>query len=225
MNLQSDFKKYKNKYGFITENGTVGSNQSLFNAFYLSLALRIDEPIPEQAGLYLSLVHPSGVIMRQPDGGSIESHDNTKAVLWASKELGLNIARRWLAHGRMNGWNFNSVNYSVWDKRGAFERFPAMIAQAKISAGETIGIRDTFYLCLEFFIASFGGPNNIEAVTLPYFIAKTVKGHSKIVDVFIRHWRNKKMVQSKGRGLAFYFERYGWRGHAYVRWYEGIIDV
>ncbi len=88
-----------------------------------------------------------------------------------------------------------------------------MIAQAMIVAGEHPPPLLHSWLCLELIYGALRGKSRVEAVTLPYFICKSVEHYGPITKQCVNLWRYKKMQIG---GLPQAFRQFGWEGHPYI---------
>ena len=183
-----------------------------------------------QAALLSTLIHPEypGLLRSAPWGfhnQNVHSHDNLKAMFWLSKRLGMTFAHDWLTHGRKKGWNWNSEEPKRWQKNGTYWRFFGMIGQAMLAAGEHPDVLHMTALKGELLYGgTFQPKGRAEAVYLPYFMAKTLRGHDVSGNLIIDRWKARQM-KLYPRGLTGALIHYGWKDHAYHRWYEGVLDV
>ena len=233
--IEIEFGPYMNRHGFITAGGDV-DHSPLFHGFYVALLDRLNlldykEKIRQQR-LLKTLIHPyyPGILLSAPFGSgpnsNEHSHDNVKAMLWMSKRLGMSFAADFLEHGRRHNWNWNADDPEKFDSSGSYGRFGDMIGQAMLAAGEDPPEFYRAWLYAKILYGSMQRKGRVERVTLPYFQCKTMRGEGSIANLLIDRWRNKKMEMYPG-GIGEVFDKWGgpWKGHPYVKWYQGIIDV
>lgn len=233
--IKSDFAPYVNKYGFTTCGGDT-QHQPLFHGFYL-LALekyRLLDKKEElnQKVLFETLIHPDwpGVLLPQPykklhRNPNWWSHDTHKAMLWASKRFGMTFAKDFLAHGRTFNWDWNPVRPGTTSPkmRGRYDRFPSMIAQAQIAAGESPTFFNKTWLYAEHFFPA-GRHRRLEKFFLQVFIMRTLEGYSPIGDLVVQRWRSVKKKAYPG-GLGEVLTKYGkwWKESPFIDHCWGIF--
>jgi hypothetical protein len=225
--LERDFAPYKNRYGYFTAGGDV-DHIPLFHGFYLLIldhyGLLSEAEIHKQRKLMSRLIHPQypGILMPNPEigkGGNWFSHDTHKAMFWISQRLGMSFAKDFLMHGRNHGHNWNPINPGEFHARGTYWRFPIMIAQAKIAAGESLNPFHWFWLNAELLLGATKGTTRVEKVTLPVFICKTVEPRVS-VDI----WRKSRLKVYPG-GLGEVLQKWGgpWKDSPYVDHLWGVV--
>ncbi len=226
--FDQQFEPLRNKWGFVSDlRGDSGHNY-LFHGFYVALKIKYgfwDEAEKEtERSLFRSLLHPEypGIILAQPYGtgwGNLFSHDVMKAALWLGKVLDIPYAANYLQHMRDHNWMYNPRDPNTFHKSGTLWRFPSMTAQAMIIAGEDPPPYLMAWLLGELIYGALRGKSRVEAVTLPYFICKSVEDYGPITKLCVNYWRKKKMEIG---GLPAAFLQYGWTGHPYIEHFKDM---
>ena len=233
--LDKDMAPYRNKYGFVTDGEGNLDHNPLFHGFYVAIKQRLGlldvYEINRERKLIQTLIHPEfpGVLMSAPIGGKNSnpySHDNERAMFWLSKVLNMTYAEDFLKHGRKTGWNYNSLVPWIWSLEGQYERFPGMLSQAMISKGEKLGLVSNVLLHAEILGSAYKERKDIENMTLPYFMCKTIKDYSWYSEKTVSYWQEKGYKKYPG-GMGEVFHSWGgsWKSHPFVKYYHGIIDV
>ncbi len=243
--IEEEFAPYRNRYGFVSAGGDHGHN-TLFHAFYVNLLDRYKllnlATTKKEIQLFNTLIDPKypGILRSAPVGfpnANPHSHDSLKGAFWLCHKLKdysrrfypvgqINFAKDFLNHGRLHKWNWNPKDPNKFDLHGTYWRFPGMIAQAQVAAGETPHPFNKYWLYAELALSAKKSKGRIERMTLPFWMCKTIKGISPMADMFVGHWRENAYRKYPG-GMGEVFESWGgpWKTHPFTKHYAGLFDV
>lgn len=226
--LDEEFEPYRNRFGFISDAFGNLDHNPLFHGFYVALKDRLGflhaSEVQRERNLLNPLIESPGLLRSAPVGehnSNPHSHDNQRAMFWLSKRLALSYSKDFLELGRKNAWVFGDLKKS----ESYYERFTGMIAQAQISAGERPGCFRQTWLYGELWKSAEKPRSDIENVTLPYFMCKTIEGFNEFADATVKHWRARTLEKYPG-GVGEVFDSWGgpWKNHPYVKHFWGVVS-
>lgn len=233
--MENEFSRHLNRYGYSTMGGDV-DHIPLFHGFRI-LAEDYHNHLSESRRKFHrqmleKLIHPNypGILRPRPrdatQGGNWFSHDNHRAMLWASGVLGMSFAKDFIEHGRKHGWNWNPKDPTKKHRSGTYWRFPSLMVQAFVEAGEPV---PPIYRALAYYeiklAARVGKHPRVEKVTLPVFTYRSIlKLNDPDINEQILRWKTTKLKAYPG-GLGERLEKWGgpWRKSPHAKYLWDVI--